>query len=607
MKKHYFLLLIFSICTIFTLLSCDPTPYKTGKATIYIDNKIEDSTFSLKEKTKSTTVLINEYRIIATGPNGAKIDKTVDAQENTVSFDSIRVGSWDIKVKAINNDNIVVGEGSTTIRIEEEKENLVNIDIQEKEGKGKLVVSIECNTSSLPEIKVTSKKSTGNTVTEKLIKDKENGKIYYSTALDIDNGIYTIDILEDNNVKYSDEIRIIDGAVTYFYSDSDDSTETTKIKNKIAKAPLIMLDTNEITVALNGTLSQKAYIFHQDYPNHNIFYEWRYKENILAYSKTIPLSWDLQTGKIIPEKGDNTLTFSIKIGNINESKTIATKDFHFEVTDAVTDNSLSDAINALPNKYDLGNLSYYNLNRKTTCELKNTNVLLQDKASAIFNTKENEAVALKIYREIKDKTSVNDYSLIRGSVEITHNNKTNYYVIDKNDFYSYISFETEHSNERVNVTNIKGKNILKDGVDISDNKAELEKLASYFVALLDDDNKTGITYLDESTDYNKSTSTFLFENYESGSYSINGSVEVNKSSSNINEDPCNVCVKPNLTLNGDNNKIVLSFEATYSISSKQYSNLEIRLLTINGKKFSYDKLSESSIEKIKSFVGFLIQ
>ena len=130
------------------------------------------------------------------------------------------------------------------------------------------------------------------------------------------------------------------------------------------------------------------------------------------------------------------------------------------------------------------------LRRYTSPKLKNANVLLPDNTLATLNTKENEEVELTTHKSIQDKKITNDYNLIRGSVEITHNNKTNYYVIDKNEFYSYISFETEHSNERVNVTNIKGKNILKDGVDISDNKAELEKLASYFVALLNDDNKT---------------------------------------------------------------------------------------------------------------------
>lgn len=605
MRKHCFLLFIFSLLSILALSSCNPMILnKTGKATISIDN----SSIYSEEKNKSTTgVSIEKYTITATGPFGTKINKTIDANE-IASFDSMVVGNWKIKVKAKNKDNVVIGEGSTNVLIEEDKENLINIEVKEKEGQGKLVVSIKYNSSTLTEIKITPKKSSGNTSTENLIKNKGNGNIYYSTAIDIDNGIYRVDVIENNNVKYSDDIGIIDGAITYFYGDLGDNAETTKIKNKLGRTPVIMFQNDEITVALNGTLNQLAYNFHLDLtPKYNIFYEWSYKGNVLAYSQSTPLCWDLEASKIKPEKGENILTFSIKIGNINESKEIAKKDFYFEVTDAVTDNSLYDAINALPNKYDLGNLSSYNLHRISTCQLKNANVLLPDNTLATLNTKENEEVELTTHKSIQDKKITNDYNLIRGSVEITHNNKTNYYVIDKNDFYSYISFETEHSNERVNVTNIKGKNILKDGVDISDNKAELEKLASYFVALLNDDNKTGITYLDESTDYNKSTSTFLFENYESGSYSINGSVEVNKSSSNINEDPCNVCVKPNLTLNRDNNKIVLSFKATYSISSKQYSNLEIRFFTINGREFSYDKLSESSIEKIKSFVGFLIQ
>lgn len=171
MKKHYFLLFFFSLLTILALISCNPMILnKTGKATISITNRIENSSIYSKERSKSPIDLsITEYRITATGPFGSKIKKNIDANE-TVSFASMVVGNWNIKVKAIADENIVVGEGSTSITIEENKENLVNIDIHEKEGKGKLVVSIGYNASTLTEIKVTPKESTANTVTEKLLK-----------------------------------------------------------------------------------------------------------------------------------------------------------------------------------------------------------------------------------------------------------------------------------------------------------------------------------------------------------------------------------------------------------------------------------------------------
>ena len=97
------------------------------------------------------------------------------------------------------------------------------------------------------------------------------------------------------------------------------------------------------------------------------------------------------------------------------------------------------------------------------------------------------------------------------------------------------------------------------------------------------------------------------EDYKAGPYSIDGSVKIEKYGDNINDDPCKMHVKPNLTFKKDNDKIALSFEANYQISNKQYSNFELKSLIMNGKEFSTDKLSDSSIEKIKSFVGYLIQ
>lgn len=341
-----------------------------------------------------------------------------------------------------------------------------------------------------------------------------------------------MDVIENNNIKYSDEIRIVDGAITYLYGNLTDDAKPADLKNNIVRSPEIMFHYDDITVALNGTLNQSASVFHLDIASQykcNVFYEWSYKGKIIAYSYTIPVSWDLEKSEIIPEKGENILTFSIKIGNINEGKVIAKKDFYFEVTNDVTDNSLSDAINALPNKYDYGNLSSYSLNRKSTCQLKNTNVLLQDNTFAVLNTKDNESIAIKTYKSIKDKTISKDYNLIQGNVEITHNDKTSYYVIDKYDYYSsYLSFKTECSGEKICVTNIEGRKILKDGVDISDNQAELERLASYFVAFLYGDEKTGITYIDDYTNCNNSTFEYLFKDYKSGTYSIDGSVQIKR-------------------------------------------------------------------------------
>ena len=599
MRKHFLSLFIISLFVIFVFSACDANLRQepTGKATISVENKIENSSFTSESKKSSSNIIIAEYIITGKGPNGAKIYETVDAKNATASFDSMTVGDWNIKAKAIDINNVTVGEGNASIKIDEGKENPITIDVKEKEGKGKLVVSINCtrtSPNSKMNIKVTSEKD-NNATTEELIEDNAGSNTYYySTVLDLDNGFYKIDVIENETVKYSDQFRIVNNTITYFYGDLDD-TGTAKIKSTLARNPEIMFLFKQDTVALNGILNQSASVFHLDLsPQTNIYYQWSYNGNNIAYSQTIPLSWDLEKSKIVPDKGKNVLTFSVKIGNINGGKTIGSKDFYFEVTDAVTETSLADAINALPDKYDYGMLSSYESHNYNTCKLNNTEVLLSDNTTATFNTKDGEAIELtrhKIHQE--------DYNLIKGNVEITHNNKTSYYVIDKNP-YSYIHFDINNSNGRLYPTKIEGKNILKDGVDISNNNQELKKLTSYFVALILDDKKTGVTY---DSSKNNTTSYYEFKNYKSGNYSIDGTVEFHKNSDNIAQNPYTASLGTSLTFRKDNSKNVLSFTVNYKKTGKQYSDIEITNIILDGKEFTKEQLAQESIDKIECFAG----
>ena len=268
MRKHFLSLFIISLFVIFVFSACDANLRQepTGKATISVENKIENSSFTSESKKSSSNIIIAEYIITGKGPNGAKIYETVDAKNATASFDSMTVGDWNIKAKAIDINNVTVGEGNASTKIDEGKENPITIDVKEKEGKGKLVVSINCtrtSPNSKMNIKVTSEKD-NNATTEELIEDNAGSNTYYySTVLDLDNGFYKIDVIENETVKYSDQFRIVNNTITYFYGDLDD-TGTAKIKSTLARNPEIMFLFKQDTVALNGILNQLASVFHLD-------------------------------------------------------------------------------------------------------------------------------------------------------------------------------------------------------------------------------------------------------------------------------------------------------------------------------------------------------
>ena len=129
-------------------------------------------------------IIVNEYRITGTGPNGAKFDGFVDAEHAVVSYDSLAVGEWRVKARAIDKNNVLVGEGSARFYVEEGKENAITIDVKEQDGKGKLVVSINYSATSSEAIvcaEVTPEKDSGKAVTEPLIKDGAgNNAVWYA-------------------------------------------------------------------------------------------------------------------------------------------------------------------------------------------------------------------------------------------------------------------------------------------------------------------------------------------------------------------------------------------------------------------------------------------
>ena len=118
MRKHFLSLFIISLFVIFVFSACDANLRQepTGKATISVENKIENSSFTSESKKSSSNIIIAEYIITGKGPNGAKIYETVDAKNATASFDSITVGDWNIKAKAMDINNVTVGEGNASTK-----------------------------------------------------------------------------------------------------------------------------------------------------------------------------------------------------------------------------------------------------------------------------------------------------------------------------------------------------------------------------------------------------------------------------------------------------------------------------------------------------------
>ena len=614
MKRLSYFLLFISLITIFALASCDTDPYKspTGKAAISIDNKIVDSSNTSGGTSQSTTtIFIKEYKITASGPNGAKIDETVEAEKAAISYDSLTVGNWKIEVEALNYNGAIVGYGYASTKIEE-KENQITIDVSEQEGKGKLLVQIQYpgqyiagTPSKELSLKLSSKEVDFSTQ-EVLARVGNNGNDYYYTLMDLDNGFYNIQITDKSSGEiYSNDIRVVNDAIT--------STAVSVDKNDgIIKRPVRIIALPELSFSADNYVAQNcsSYFIQFRYNTHDngdsiyrdiICFGLDYDDKPSAdYTPSMYYAFNIEAmGTTV---GKHKLTLYLKIGDSKENKVICSKDFYFEVTEPVEENTLNNLIiNALPENFLCGNQtesdggSYVGF----TLSAQNTRATLNDDTLVIFNTEEGESITVSCDYQLTGTTTHYD---IYGNIDITHDNTTSEYSINS------LSFDTTLSSNGLCASNISGRGITKDGEDISDNQTELEKLVSYFIALFEcNQEENGITF---QSIIRYVRGKYVFESYKSGNYSIDGFVNYRRTYNGFEEIPYSANIENSeLTFKNGNDTYHLKFRIFYKVEGTQqdpntiilaYSDFSINDINLN--EMGPLNLSEEALGKIKQFV-----
>ena len=613
MKRLNCFLLAICLVAIFTLASCDINPYKTaepkGKATISIATNIEDSSNSSGGTNQSTTTLfIKEYKITATGPNGTKIDKTVEAEEvekAAVSYDSLTIGNWKIEVEALNYNGVIVGKGSSSIQIEEDKENTATISVNEQAGEGKLLVQIQYpgQYTTDAESKELSLKLSSKDIS--LDRVGKNGNDYYYTLMDLENGFYNIQITDkSNNEIYSGDIRVVNDAITSITASVD--------KNNAISKKAIIINLPELSFDADNYVAQNCsnyfmQFFYDTHDNGESIYSdiicfGLDCDNKPLYNDTTQkhLSVDIKDKNLTI--GKHKLTLNLKVGNVNKNTTLCSKDFYFEVTKPVEEDTLNNLIiNALPENFLCGNQteSDYPSYVDFLLSANGTKATLHDNTPVTFNTDKGKFITIQSdYQLTSSETTYN----IVGNIDITHDKITSKYQIDSLDFDATLSYNG------LCASNISGNNILKDDKDISKNQAELEKLVSYFIALLECDGN-GLTFTNINRQINDK---YVFENYKSGNYSIDGFINYRKSYNSFEETSYLANIENSeLTFKDGNDIYHLKFGINYKVEGTQqdpntikltYSDFSINNISLNNISNSSLKLSVEALTRIKQFV-----
>ena len=334
MKKTLILLLTLILSLSMVFVSCENSPNDkvtektedlTGQFSLSINNKVSESIFANSRGIESSRKLVVEkYRITGSGPNGDLLEeKTIQATaSSSVSYKSLSVGEWLIKVEALNEEGAIVGEGSKSIKIEKGKEITESIDVYECEGEGTLHVNIEYDNNTDSSIELIVSDASGIELSNSTLSRTEKT---YSVTLPLSNGFYRLDMKVDGGEKiFLETVRIVKGATTSFSAtyETKNGNIISNIVTHIVTTPEITLTLESESVAQNGILNAKAVVSGIE----NASYNWYIDGTLLDRATETSLSYgDLSSLAL----SNHRLTFVVSNGEV-----IWSKDANFEVKEA---------------------------------------------------------------------------------------------------------------------------------------------------------------------------------------------------------------------------------------------------------------------------------
>ncbi len=334
MKKTLILLLTLILSLSMVFVSCENSPNDkvtektedlTGQFSLSINNKVSESIFANSRGIESSRKLVVEkYRITGSGPNGELLEeKTIQATaSSSVSYKSLSVGEWLIKVEALNEEGAIVGEGSKSIKIEKGKEITEAIDVYECEGEGTLHVNIEYDNNTDSSIELIVSDASGIELSNSTLSRTEKT---YSVTLPLSNGFYRLDMKVDSGEKiFLETVRIIKGATTSFSAtyETKNGNIISNIVTHIVTTPEITLTLESESVAQNGILNAKAVVSGIE----NASYNWYIDGTLLDRATETSLSYGGLSSLAL---SNHRLTFVVSNGEV-----IWSKDANFEVKDA---------------------------------------------------------------------------------------------------------------------------------------------------------------------------------------------------------------------------------------------------------------------------------
>ncbi|GEM_PF-2838177 len=240
MKRNLYVVVALLVL-IFLSVSCENNIMtETGSLEIKIDNTVRGLEPNISLKTDT-------YRITVTAPNGESGEYSLSPNAEFGTLKGLMVGTWNIKVEALNLNGDVIGEGTEKVNIEKDKINSVSVTVKEVSGEGTLTVTIAGNNPNNSTYSLSIKKNNSGTLEEVTKVDFTNVNGVLKAEVSLDNGFYSFQIESSSSketVPAPEAVRIVKGdsiSVEYEIQTSEMGDGKLTIVDAIVPTPSLKL------------------------------------------------------------------------------------------------------------------------------------------------------------------------------------------------------------------------------------------------------------------------------------------------------------------------------------------------------------------------------
>ena len=240
MKRNLYVVVALLVL-IFLSVSCENNIMtETGSLEIKIDNTVRGLEPNISLKTDT-------YRITVTAPNGESGEYSLSPNAEFGTLKGLMVGTWNIKVEALNLNGDVIGEGTEKVNIEKDKINSVSVIVKEVSGEGTLTVTIAGNNPNNSTYSLSIKKNNSGTLEEVTKVDFTNVNGVLKAEVSLDNGFYSFQIESSSSketVPAPEAVRIVKGdsiSVEYEIQTSEMGDGKLTIVDAIVPTPSLKL------------------------------------------------------------------------------------------------------------------------------------------------------------------------------------------------------------------------------------------------------------------------------------------------------------------------------------------------------------------------------